>query len=359
METTRTRGILKGSSFGELRVMNVSPDERIKPGERIVTSGGDQIFPRGMPVGTVDQVVPDPDRDPWVDIVIRPAANLSALEEVLVITNVGDAVPAQAAKDLAESEAEGVAEQKRASDVLSERLPSRMNAKAPADTNPDMNADNTGENVRLMTPPKPLHPDQYSPDATPPSTELTPGERRAPVLQGTEDIVTSPPQKKPAITANATTEERDSETPVPVKKPAPLAGAAGKTVASANGSASAGNGSANASVTAARPAKSTYGTPADNGDAKGARATAGAEGSGLGSASSLRTSDGETQPKTRVIMDGPVSAPVKKKAPQIVPDDGSRPPTTEKPAVPKPKSVIQPSERNSQPVSSPPPNGGR
>ena len=359
METTRTRGILKGGSFGELRVMNVSPDERIKSGERIVTSGGDQIFPRGMPVGTVDRVVPDPERDPWVDIIIRPAANLSALEEVLVITNVGDGVPAQAAKDLAESEAEGAAEQKRASDVLSERLPSRMNAKAPADTNPDMNADNTGENVRLMTPPKPLHPDQYSPDATPPSTELTPGERRAPVLQGTEDIVTSPPQKKPAITATSTTEENDGETPVPVKKTAPLAGVAGKTVASANGSASAGNGAATASATAARPAKSTYGTPADNGDAKGARATAGAEGSGLGSASSSRTSDGATQPKTRVIMDGPVSAPVKKKAPEIVPDDGSRPPTTEKPAVPKPRSVTQPGERNSQPVPATPPNGGR
>src|SRR5271170_108209 len=112
LETTRTRGILKGSSFGEMRVMNISPDERIKPGERIVTSGGDQIFPRGMPVGTVDRVVPDPDRDPWVDVVIRPAANLSRLEEVLVITDVGEAASPQAERDLAESEAEGAAEQK-------------------------------------------------------------------------------------------------------------------------------------------------------------------------------------------------------------------------------------------------------
>jgi rod shape-determining protein MreC len=62
LETTRTRGILKGVPFGQLQVINVSPDGRIKAGERIVTSGGDQIFPRGMPVGTVEGVEPDPDR---------------------------------------------------------------------------------------------------------------------------------------------------------------------------------------------------------------------------------------------------------------------------------------------------------
>ncbi len=107
LETTRTRGILKGVPFGQLQVINVSPDGRIKAGERIVTSGGDQIFPRGMPVGTVEGVEPDPDRDPLVDVSVQPAANLSSLEEVLVITNVGDALSKQAQKDLAASEAEG------------------------------------------------------------------------------------------------------------------------------------------------------------------------------------------------------------------------------------------------------------
>ncbi len=103
-------------------MINVSPDERIKAGERIITSGGDQIFPRGMPVGTVDQVMVDPDRDPLVDVTIHPAANLSRLEEVLVVTNVGPTASSQEMKDLAVSEAEGVAAQKRASDVLSERF---------------------------------------------------------------------------------------------------------------------------------------------------------------------------------------------------------------------------------------------
>ncbi len=365
LETTRTRGILKGSSFGEMRVMNVSPDERIKPGERIVTSGGDQIFPRGMPVGTVDRVVPDPDRDPWVDVVIRPAANLSRLEEVLVITDVGEAASPQAERDLAESEAEGAAEQKRASDVLSERLPGRMDAKAPADTNPDVNADNTGENVRLMTPPKPLHPDQYSPDATPPSAELTPGQRHAPVLQGTEETVAAPPQRKPtAAVPAATTERDDDEVDVPVKKAVPVTGATSKTVTSASGAASVSGGAPNAGPTIARPAKSTNGSSGtgattESGAARGVTATAG-EGFGQRSASSSATGDGaKTLPKTRVIEDGPVSTQVKKKAPEIVPDDGSKPPATVKPAVQKPRPAIQPGEQNSQPALTTPPKGGR
>src|SRR5271170_4802369 len=233
LETTRTRGILKGAPFGQLQVINVSPDDRIKAGERIVTSGGDQIFPRGMPVGTVERVVPDPDRDPLVDVAVQPAANLARLEEVLVITNLGDIPSAQAAKDLAQSEAEGEAEKKRASDVLSERLPSRLDAKAPADTNPDQNAAAAGaataEDVRVLTPPKPLRPDQYSPDATPQATELTPGERRAPVLQGTEDIVAPPKKPSATVPASATTADAargDGSGPgTTVKKIVPATGA--------------------------------------------------------------------------------------------------------------------------------------
>ena len=210
LETTRTRGILKGVPFGQLQVINVSPDGRIKAGERIVTSGGDQIFPRGMPVGTVEGVEPDPDRDPLVDVSVQPAANLSSLEEVLVITNVGDALSKQAQKDLAASEAAGEEEKKRASDVLSERLPGRLDAKAPADTNPDPKVGETAsgvpaDDVRLLTPPRPLRPDQYSPDATPQAAEMTPGQRRAPVVQGTEDIV-APAQRKLVTASSATAE---------------------------------------------------------------------------------------------------------------------------------------------------------
>ena len=57
LESTRLRGVLRGNALGQPQIINMLPDERVKPGERVITSGGDQIFPRGLPVGVVDQVV--------------------------------------------------------------------------------------------------------------------------------------------------------------------------------------------------------------------------------------------------------------------------------------------------------------
>ncbi|HUY80971.1 MAG TPA: rod shape-determining protein MreC [Acidobacteriaceae bacterium] len=207
LQTTRTRGILKGRAYGQLQVVDVSPDSRIKPGETILTSGGDQIFPRGLPVGTVERIVPDPQHDPLVDILVHPAAHLAALEEVLVVTNVGNSQSPQEAKDIAESEAESVAAQKRASDILSERLPSRYDPNAPADTNPQTTTDANGNPIRPPAPPAPVHPDQFSPDAEPAAADMTPGHRWAPVKGGAEDTskASQPTAAQQTSAANAGT----------------------------------------------------------------------------------------------------------------------------------------------------------
>src|ERR1700728_4810385 len=125
LEQTRLRGVLRGNAVGQPQIINMLPDERVKPGERVVTSGGDQIYPRGLPVGVVDQVVPDTSNPPYMDILIKPAANLGHLEELLVITQAGDQMPEKEKQDLAQSAAAGaMAEtQQRASDILSEPLP--------------------------------------------------------------------------------------------------------------------------------------------------------------------------------------------------------------------------------------------
>jgi rod shape-determining protein MreC len=187
LQTTRTRGILKGRAYGQLQVVDISPDSRIKAGEPILTSGGDQIFPRGLPVGTVDRVIPDPEHDPLVDVLVHPAAKLFSLEEVLVITDLGDTPSSQEAKDLAASEAESVAEQKRASDILSERLPSRIDPNAPADTNPQNTVDAAGNAIQPMHLLPPVHPDRFSPNTEPNADQMIPGHRWAPVKYGTED----------------------------------------------------------------------------------------------------------------------------------------------------------------------------
>lgn len=347
LQTTRIRGVLKGSSFGQVQMINVSPDERIKAGETVLTSGGDQIFPRGLPVGTVERVVTDPDRDPLVDVMIHPAANLSRLEEVLVITDLGDETPKQEVKDLAESEAEGLAAQKRASDILSERLPNKVDPNAPSDTNPQNLVDEAGNAIRPLAPPKPLHPDQFSPNATPAAAEMTPGQRTAPVRDGIEEMATKPASASSRPAPAADSAGSGDATAASAASPKPAAVPA-RTIAPTTASASS------PAHKPAEPAATGAGFPARAAVAPQARAS-----------SSAAAGDGlKVEPKTRVIVDGPIvpakkktteeaplSAPARtpsatpaRKGPVLVPDDGSRPPSAERP---------RPAPPSSEPASTP------
>ncbi len=170
LEKTRIRGVLQGDSWGQPEIVNVSPDERIRRGEPVLTSGGDGIYPRGLAVGVVDRVVPDPEGT-LVNVLIKPAANLSRLEEVLVITSTGAQMPAQMQQDLSDAE-------QKASDVLAERLPSRVDPNAPPDqqAQPADNGDDESAS-RPVQPPAALHPDHFTPSDTPPAADLVPGQK--------------------------------------------------------------------------------------------------------------------------------------------------------------------------------------
>jgi len=72
-----------GGQGEPLLVMKYVPnDDEVNPGERVVTSGMDRIFPRDLPVGTVAEIKPG---NPFKQIRVKPAANLERLEEVLVL----------------------------------------------------------------------------------------------------------------------------------------------------------------------------------------------------------------------------------------------------------------------------------
>ena len=110
LDKTRLQGVLRGTDNGEVILERVMSDEQVSVGEPVLTSGGDQIFPKGLPVGTVTRV--GNGRDLFLNIKIRPAADLSKLEEVLVLVE----------KQERETTEEAV--RKRASDILAQRLPS-------------------------------------------------------------------------------------------------------------------------------------------------------------------------------------------------------------------------------------------
>ena len=186
LESTRIRAILRGSPAGLVEINNLTADDRIKPGERVLTSGGDQVFPRGLPVGTIEQVRPDPEHQPYTTIRIHPAANLARLDEVLIITALGNALDPGTRAELAADAAQ------HAADITAERLPSLHENQPGArgapgqDAAPDPNAtadapppadNSTG---LVPKPPPALHPDRYSPNAAPPADQLTPGAPKPP-----------------------------------------------------------------------------------------------------------------------------------------------------------------------------------
>lgn len=114
LEHSRLQGIVKGTPLGELQINDIMSDEKVEPGEHVITSGGDRIYPKGYSVGTVIGASPDRENDPFQVIKIKPAADIGRLEEVLVITKMTDDSQTAAA---------GPAPM-RAADILSQRLPS-------------------------------------------------------------------------------------------------------------------------------------------------------------------------------------------------------------------------------------------
>jgi rod shape-determining protein MreC len=112
LETSRLQGVARGTPNGELILDRVMSDEKVTTGENVLSSGGDQIFPKGLPVGTVSQV--SPGREMFLSIKVKPTADLSRLEEVLVVTEKQERAPVAA-------ESGG---RVRAADILAQRLPS-------------------------------------------------------------------------------------------------------------------------------------------------------------------------------------------------------------------------------------------
>jgi rod shape-determining protein MreC len=110
LDKTRLQGILRGTPGGEVVLEKVMSDEAVPAGEMVLTSGGDGIFPKGLLVGRVTKVAPGSDL--FLNIHVRPAADLGKLEEVLVVTKIDERQ--------AEPDQTGAA---RAIDILTERLP--------------------------------------------------------------------------------------------------------------------------------------------------------------------------------------------------------------------------------------------
>jgi rod shape-determining protein MreC len=84
VERTRSGGIAVGAEGNPpLRMELVSNLSDVKAGDNVVASGVDGIFPKGYLIGRVEQA--ERGAGLYLTITVRPAVNLSNLEEVLVV----------------------------------------------------------------------------------------------------------------------------------------------------------------------------------------------------------------------------------------------------------------------------------
>ena len=208
---SRLQGVLAGTANGEVTLNGVMSDEQVPVGEKVLTSGGDQIFPKGLPVGTVTKV--GPGKDLFLGITIRPAADLSRLEEVLVLVE--------------KQERQVVADDKvrvRAADILAQRLPS-VPPKPPADANPNgTSTPGSAKPATANSAPKPnVGPATSASGTTSNSGTVkvppTNPDARRPLTQQPVIKPASPPpvQHKPATTE---TDQTESQPEAPASQPA-------------------------------------------------------------------------------------------------------------------------------------------
>lgn len=89
IERTRDNGLVKGNNDmgleeGMCRMIYLPLDSDLKPGDKVLTSGLGEIFPKGIYIGEVEEVIEEK-RDFFKTVVIEPGVDFQRIEEVLVI----------------------------------------------------------------------------------------------------------------------------------------------------------------------------------------------------------------------------------------------------------------------------------
>ncbi|RII27306.1 MAG: rod shape-determining protein MreC [Geobacter sp.] len=90
IQRSRARGVVKGKGSGRCSLEFTLREEDVKVGDTILTSGVGGVFPKGLAVGEVSMVKKG-EYGIFQTIEVRPAINITRLEEVLVLlTHHGD-----------------------------------------------------------------------------------------------------------------------------------------------------------------------------------------------------------------------------------------------------------------------------
>lgn len=84
VQRTRARGIIQGGATGRCVFKYVLRKHDVQIGDRVVTSGLDDVFPKGLSIGQVSRVI-KPDAGIFQEVTVIPYVDFEKLEEVLVV----------------------------------------------------------------------------------------------------------------------------------------------------------------------------------------------------------------------------------------------------------------------------------
>lgn len=206
LEQSRVLGVLQGKPSGGLVIDKIMADEDIKAGDKVVTSGGDLIFPKGLLIGAVSKIDKGSE---FLQVSIKPAARLDRLEEVLVILKKEEREPVAPGLPL------------RAADILARRLPSVPDKPATPATGA---ATGAGSRAAVATNAA-AHPAGSTGVSTPAAQLKVPGvtgSAAKPVTTGTPlaNTGTAPAAKSKPANADATASPNTDLPTSPTSKPA-------------------------------------------------------------------------------------------------------------------------------------------
>jgi rod shape-determining protein MreC len=81
---SRQGGILTGNPGGRCKIIYISLDSDVKPGDKVMTAGFGSVFPKGILIGEIEKVGREGGRL-YKYAILKPSQDLSRLEEVLCI----------------------------------------------------------------------------------------------------------------------------------------------------------------------------------------------------------------------------------------------------------------------------------
>jgi rod shape-determining protein MreC len=88
VQRTRARGIVKGSSAEHCFFDYVLRKSDVRPGDRVISSGLDGVYPKGLNIGKVTDVSPGHEASIFQNVGVKPDVNFEKIEEVLVILQI-------------------------------------------------------------------------------------------------------------------------------------------------------------------------------------------------------------------------------------------------------------------------------